>query len=182
MKNSHNIGQRIQALVDNKQYHDACSIAEAIGPFVEFRNEVRDIVWQLSNLCIDLAYETISEQEYDKFADALMVKLREKFDGFRSGVVPAAVSDVLLDMFPIRSGSEVLNQEPIDNHKYEEDLQFVKNLLATVTRKYLGTSIEQPKNFDGIAKTILGMMIVNGSNMTHNEFYNTFNKYLDATC
>lgn len=29
-----NVGARIQALIDNKQYHDACSIAEAIGPFV----------------------------------------------------------------------------------------------------------------------------------------------------
>lgn len=111
-----------------------------------------------------------------------MTKLREKFDGFRSASVPAAVVEALLDMFPLRSGNEVLDQEPVDKQKYEEDLEFVKNLLATVTRKYLGTPIEQPKNFDGIAKTILGMMILNGSGMTHNEFYNTFNKYLDAKC
>jgi citrate synthase len=176
-----NVGARIQALIDNKQYHDACSIAEAIGPFVGFRDEVRGIIWELSNLCIDLAFDAISEQEYDKFADGLMTKLREKFDGFRSASVPAAVVEALLDMFPLRSGSEVLNQEPVDSHKYEEDLAFVKNLLGTVTRKYVGTPIKQPENFDVIAKNILDMMILDGYEMTHVEFYNTFNKYLDQT-
>lgn len=179
LTSDNNVGARIQALIDNRQYHDACSIAESIGPFVGFRDEVREIIWRFSNLCLDLAYKTITDEGFDSSAGSIMSDLRKKFDGFRSNTVPVAVSDALIDIFPVRNGNEVSNQETVDKLKYEEDLEFVRNMLATVTRKYLGTRIKQPKNFDGIAKSILGMMILDGSNMTHGEFYNAFNKYLE---
>lgn len=175
-----NIGERISKLIDNKQYADAISISEGISPFVGFSEQIRHISYRRDNLAVDWAYNTINDSQYEAFHTKLMGELKSLFKNFQDRVVPPAVSDVLLDMFPVKTATTVDKTEK-GRDNYVEDLCFVKKKLATVTRAYLGSEIEQPSNFDFIAEVLLNALRIRNMDMTHNNFYWVFNKFLETS-
>jgi len=174
-----NIGERISKLIDNKQYADAISISESIGPFVGFSEQIRRIAYRRDNLAIDLAYNTINDYQYEDFSTKLMGELKSLFKNFPDNVVHPAVSDVLLDMFPVKTATSCYEAEK-RKERYAEDLLFVKDKLAVVTRSHLGPVVEQPSNFDLIAEVLLNALRIRNMDVTDNNFYCVFNKFLET--
>lgn len=55
-----------------------------------------------------------------------------------------------------------------------------ENKLAVVTRSHLGPVVEQPSNFDLIAEVLLNALRIRNMDMTDNNFYCVFNKFLET--
>lgn len=72
-----------------------------------------------------------------------------------------------------------MKQERSNKH-HTEDLRFVKDKLAVVTRSYLGPVVEQPSNFDLIAEVLLNALRIRNMDVTDNNFYCVFNKFLET--
>lgn len=72
-----------------------------------------------------------------------------------------------------------MKQEQSNKH-HTEDLQFVKDKLAVITGTYLGSVVVQPSNFDFIAEVLLNALRIRNMDMTDNNFYCVFNKFLET--
>lgn len=73
-----------------------------------------------------------------------------------------------------------MNNIEESNKHHAEDLRFVKDKLAVVTGTYLGSVIVQPSNFDFLAEVLLNALRIRNMDMTDNNFYCVFNKFLET--
>ena len=108
-----------------------------------------------------------------------MNNIGERISKLIDNDVPSAASDVLFDNFPVKTATSYYEAEKRKEH-YAEDLLFVKNKLAVVTGSHLGPVVEQPSNFDLIAEVLLNALRIRNMDVTDNNFYCVFNKFLET--